>query len=329
VPRRICIFVHFDATNLIAPCVEYYLSGLKEVCDEVAVVSNCDLPLAEKDKLLPLVSSVFLRENSGMDFGAWKDAINQIGWSHISKFDELILANDSCYAPMFPFSEMFTAMSERGDDFWGVTEHPAARTRSGQLEAHLQSYFLVFTNKVVLSESFRHFWQGVSVEKEDYNTVIRNSEAQITATLNEAGFKYSAYLRDADFAGSDIGGNWNDPLYFNRTIWSWKNLLQHRSPFLKRRAIPFHLERVSRLVRSGYGNKVTRAVYTQTFFWRDCIESSKSSYPIEIVNQELLSKQGTSPKLSSMSSQKMLFHACGPLRVLRKIRRSIKAKVSN
>ncbi len=312
--RRICIFVHYDRTNKIGPSVLHYLKGLVEICSEVVFVSNCELPPAEQNKVSPIVSVILSRENKGMDFGAWRHAIDHVGWSHLASYDELILANDSCYAPMFAFTDMFNTMNSTEADFWGVTEHPAALTRSGDLEAHLQSYFLVFTKRVILSEIFRNFWQEVSTEDTDYNTVIGNYESKLTPTLNNAGFTHKAYINHSACTG-DSGGNWNNPLYVNRTIWSWRKLLQNKSPFLKRKAISFHFERVARLIRTGYGRKVTKAAYVHTFFWRKCIEDSDSTYPIEIICKEIQSEHGDHWINSSQIGKRMMFHANTPYRM--------------
>ena len=324
-PNRICIFVHYDNTDVIAPCVERYLRGLAGVCGEILFVTNSKLSVAELNKVLPLVSGAFSRENTGMDFGAWKYVIDQVGWDYIGQFDELVLANDSCYAPMFPFDEMFNTMHKLKTDFWGVTEHPAAITRSGDLEAHLQSYFVVLKHNVVTSNTFREFWESVSEKQTDYNKVIGDYEARLTPLLNSAGFKHCSYLEETGFTRQS-GGNWDNPLYINPTIWDWKNLLKSKSPFLKRRAISFHLDRVKRLILSGYGPKVTAATYDQTFLWRRCISDSGSSYPIDIIDSEIQSIHGDSWVKSRQHFKRFLFYICGPNRFFRKVKRLIRAR---
>ncbi len=260
-----------------------------------------------------------------MDFGAWRHAIDHIGWSHLKACDQLVLANDSCYAPMFPFADMFDTMNSSTTDFWGVTEHPAALTRSGDLEAHLQSYFLVFTQRVICSEAFKKFWQEVSDDHADYNTVVGNYESKLTPILNNAGFRHNTYINHSDCSG-DTGGNWNKALYVNRTIWSWRKLLQKKSPFLKRKAISFHIERVPRLIRTGYGRKITRAAYIHTFFWRKCIEDSNSEYPIEIICKEVQSDHGDTWINSSQPGKRILFYANTPYRLYKDLTKAVAAK---
>ncbi len=322
---RICLFVHYDPADVIAPCVEHYLLGLAEVCREICFVSNSNLSDLEKNKVQPLVSRVFTRENTGMDFGAWKYVIDQVGWKHIESFDELMLANDSCYAPMFPFDELFSTMSQVNVDFWGVSEHPAARTRSGDLDAHLQSYFLVFKQNVVINEAFREFWRGVSEQQTDYNAVIGDYESRLSPLLNRSGFKYSSYLQQTGYTAKS-GGNWDNSLYTNPTIWDWSSLLKSRSPFLKRKAITFHLDRVSRLMLSGYGSMVTAATYGHTFLWRKHIAESGSSYPIELICREVQSTHGSAWVNSSKWGKRILFYLCGPYRVFRSVRRAFRSR---
>ena len=322
-PSRICIFVHYNKNNTVAPGIEPYLKGLQSICSEIIFISNSKLPLPDQELLETLVTKVLTRTNQGMDFGAWKTAIDRVGWEHIELFDELVLANDSCYAPLHSFEEMFNAMRDSTGDFWGVTEHRAASVKSGNLRAHLQSYFLVFTRKVVLSSAFRKFWSDVSGNQSNYDSIVKNSEATLTPCLNDAGFKHDVYLKEKSFIGKHQGGNWENPLYFNHTIWSWNNLLAHRSPFLKRRAIPFHLERASRLIHSGYGRKVTKAAYLQTFFWRDCLGKYQSAYPIDIIHTDIQSQVPATLDNPSQRLSRILFHLGGPRRLLLQLKRKL------
>ncbi len=324
-PKRICIFVHCSTSNALAPSVLLYLQELAQHCSEILFVSNSELTLELQAKVKPLVAEILQRENIGMDFGAWKHAIERVGWGCLEEFDELILANDSCYAPMFPFDEMFNVMSVAGNDFWGVTEHPAGVTRSGDLEAHLQSYFLVFNKGVVSSEVFRGFWDAVSVEGSDYNEIIGNYESKLTPMLNRAGFNYKAYIGYSDDP-SCTGGNWSNPLYVNRTIWNWSTLLQQKSPFLKKKAITFHLERVVRLIRSGYGSKVTAATHRHTFFWKECIKQSKTLYPVDVIYNEVRASHGKVPVESARLSERLLFAICAPLRFYRRLKRNLSSR---
>ncbi len=319
-PERICIFVHFGQAGEIAPAVLHYLQGLREICNEIVFVSNSRLTEAQQNKVSQLVSTVLERDNKGLDFGAWKHAIELVGWAHLQMFDELILANDSCYAPMFPFTEMFTSMSVDNVDFWGVTEHPAALTRAGNLEPHLQSYFLVFKRHVVASEVFQNFWHGVLEDSIDYNTVVGNYEATLTPALNSSGFSHRAYMEDP-INIENVRSDWNNPLYVNRTIWNWRELLLKRSPFLKRKAFSFHFERVVRLIRSGYGRVVTKEAYVHTFFWRKCIENSGSDYPVDIICEEIRVRHGDVWVNSSHPGKRLMFYVSAPRRFFRSVKR--------
>lgn len=325
--RRIGIFVHYSANNSLAPYVLPYLQGLKEVCSEIVFVSNSLLAAPDRQKIEPLVAKVLQRDNSAMDFGAWKHAIDAIGWPYLETFDELVLANDSCYAPMFPLADMFKVMRTDDSQFWGVTEHPAGITRSGELAAHLQSYFLVFNKSVILSGVFRRFWSEVSLKNTDYNAVIGNYEARLTPLLNNAGFTHGVYIDHPDHT-SDASASWEDSLYINPTIWSWRELLQRKSPFLKRKAITFHLDRVSRLIRSGYGGKVTKSAFIHTFFWKKSIERSSTRYPVEIIFDEIRAQYGDRWVDSSHLGKRLLFRVCAPWRFYRKTKRLMQAKLS-
>ena len=45
-------------------------------------------------------------------------SIYKIGWNKLNQYDELILANDSCFAPMFPLKDIFKKADKSNCDFW-------------------------------------------------------------------------------------------------------------------------------------------------------------------------------------------------------------------
>lgn len=79
----------FDALEEVKPHVLFHLEALKEWGAEVFFISNSDLPTQETTKLQPLVHRILLRENRGMDFGMWKEALESV---NLDCLDELGLS---------------------------------------------------------------------------------------------------------------------------------------------------------------------------------------------------------------------------------------------
>ena len=121
--NRFCICVFEEKDNIVRDYVIYYLKGLQEVANKIVVVVNGEITVESRAKLQALNVEIFQRENKGFDFGAWKDAIVQIGYDELLKYDELILTDTTCYGPIYSLTDMFEEMSSRYCDFWGITKH--------------------------------------------------------------------------------------------------------------------------------------------------------------------------------------------------------------
>ena len=143
--------------------------------------------------------------------------------------EELIFANDSCYAPLHPFDALFESMSSREIDFWGATQNiEGCEIKNNELiinkVTHLQSYFIVFKPSVFLSEVFDNFVNSITKQKSKQE-VIAYYEVQMTAKLSEAGFKYDVYSETSKFNA-------------HSQIFDYKDLVVvDRLPFIKRNVI--------------------------------------------------------------------------------------------
>ena len=119
--KRTAVFAHYDKNNLIQDYVVYYLSELKKCAEKIIFVSDSDVLPEELKKM----------------------------------------ANDSCYAPLFPFEEMFSAMSKKPLDFWGATSSDSGIKKEDENVYcrfnHIQSYFVVFKPAVFNSDIFNKF----------------------------------------------------------------------------------------------------------------------------------------------------------------------------
>lgn len=164
--NRIAIFAHYDRDAVIDEYVLYYLRGLKEVAARILFVSDAALPRSETGKLQGLAELVSAAPHGEYDFGSWKRGIAYLG-STLSQVDELILVNDSCYAPVVPFEGVFARMGEIECDAWSGT----ATGDNGQVR-HLNSYFLVFRRRILADPAFNAFWQQVTPQPTSDQVVI-------------------------------------------------------------------------------------------------------------------------------------------------------------
>ena len=184
---RLLLFAHYDKHSQIADYVVHYIKKLREVCDEIVFISVSNVSEIEQKKLEPYIAKFINRPNEGYDFGSWRAGFEYIGFKNLSKYNEVVIANDSCYGGIYPFSEMFDEMAQKNCDMWGVN---VSRFPS----KHLQSYFLVFRQKATADADFIAFWQNISnqTEKFDY---VQKYELGLSKLMLKNGKKLDWYCK--------------------------------------------------------------------------------------------------------------------------------------
>lgn len=197
VMKRLCIYVIYDKQKKINPYIGAVLRELKKFMDDIIVVCNFGEIAEGMEYIRPYATKVCFRDNIGFDAGAYKDTlIDFITWGKAISYDELLLTNDTYFAPIYPFDNMFHHMENKRCDFWGITRHPKVCIEGfGIFEEHIQSYFLLFKRDVFHSEDFRCFWDKYIYAVDKEHTIV-NFEIGINAYLSEKGYKGSAYMDD-------------------------------------------------------------------------------------------------------------------------------------
>lgn len=84
-----------------------------ELPARVIFITNSELPDSEIANITPYVESVIKRKNEGYDFGAWKAGVLEYGINNLKIFDQVILANNSCYRPVNDLTVMFSEMEQK------------------------------------------------------------------------------------------------------------------------------------------------------------------------------------------------------------------------
>lgn len=197
--RRLMAYVHYDKENRISKDDLKTLAIFSGICEKVLFVTNSAICQEDLDHVDRYADRILVRENTGYDFGAWKDALFDFGREQAEQFDELILLNNSCFPPVFDIREMFAEMEGQDLDFWGNTVSPFSPDGSYIKEAciyeHLQSYFMVFSAKVIESNVFWKFWEELP-ECTELIDVVAKCETKFTKILSDAGFTYAPYIRE-------------------------------------------------------------------------------------------------------------------------------------
>ncbi len=207
--NRLCIFAHYDKHNIVDDYVVEYIKGLATVSKQIIFVSSCEISYAEVDKVSQYCTAVLQKANEGYDFGSWKFGMEYVGFENLPNFDEVILANDSCFGPIFPFSEMFDKMATKKWDAWSVTIGDG-------ICQYLQSYFLVCRPKLLKSQQFIDFFKSITnlANKMEY---IVKYEVGFSKMLKNNNFIFDSYYQSAK---KNIDNSNNNILFAIRVLLS-------------------------------------------------------------------------------------------------------------
>ncbi len=217
--RRICLFAGYDKDNIVDDYVIDYLKELSHYAD-IYYLADCDMPEQELDKLRPYVNQAWAQRHATYDFGSYALLANTyIGWDIIEEYDELILANDSCYL-IDSLKPVFSKMQASQCDFWALQatkgiaatrqqasnqftqKIPLETVKRQMLSAFehdacydflLGSYFICYRRPVIRDQGFRHLLNSVSKEVSK-KIIIQKYEIGITRYLINAGHEFSTFM---------------------------------------------------------------------------------------------------------------------------------------
>ncbi|AGU72967.1 rhamnan synthesis F family protein [Streptococcus constellatus subsp. pharyngis] len=226
--KRLLLYVHFNKWKSISNHVLYQLEQMRPLFSKIVFISNSELSEKDKEKLESkhLFDNLIERKNKGFDFAAWRDGMVHIGTEEIKNYDSVTLMNDTCFGPLWDMQKVYQRFeNDSSVDFWGMTNFRQTK----QFQEHIQSYYMSFSKRVVVSSAFQTFWQNVR-DFTYVQDVIDHYESNITTTLVAAGFKYRTVF---DTVNEDTEGMLHpDFSYYNPTA-----ILKHKAPFIKVKTI--------------------------------------------------------------------------------------------
>ena len=222
-PVRYAVFAGYNKNEEIAPYVVTYLKGLDKVTDGIVYIADSPLKDGELEKLkgINIIYTKHERHNE-YDWGSYKRGyvwLKENGY--LRNADELVLANDSVYAPLTSFKPMFKKMAENKNiSFWG-------NTISKYRFPHIQSYFMVFRKDVFNSEVFDKFFRGITHLKKHKDYVF-DYEVPLTYELRLKGFFYQSYM---PVVSMDFARDYND----NPCVYPLVYIKKYKNQFIKRK----------------------------------------------------------------------------------------------
>lgn len=231
--KRVVLFAHYDPQDQVDPYVVKYVRALKELqCAVIFVSGSPALSAASAAPLQSCCEGIFTQKTLAMDFGSWNLAwqhMERAGWK-IEQFEQVILANDSVYGPLYRLTEMFDSF--QGADIYGVTEN-------FEITRHLQSYFLVFAMNAKTASFLKRFWRGFRyiIAK---RILIEECEVGLSRRAIAEGLVLKPYIpetRVREEMSRDQGHPQQSAVLegtVNPTLYVWDVLVSRlRCPFLK------------------------------------------------------------------------------------------------
>ncbi len=213
---ELCIFVSYCDRPYLKKHVKHHIEALLSQGIQVVLVINTNQEIGlTVDIELPNLSGLFLRENSGYDFGAWSDLYSLLARGSLLK--RLYFVNDSMIGPLDQdmFARQIKTIRESNEDFIGLTANREPRF-------HLQSYFLVFGEKLLNAIEL----QSLLASLMDFPTkemVIDVYETRLTYWIMKLGFSCKVLY--------DVHGFENDKT--DPVIHSADKLFEMNFPYIK------------------------------------------------------------------------------------------------
>lgn len=151
--------------------------------------------------------------------------------------------NDTFFGPIHSFEDMFSTMSSREVDFWGMsagyhTIDGWNRVKYGYIPDHIQTLFIAFRKKMVCTEAFRSYWQNYDDSLNDFDSVVTQHEVIMTKHFLDLGFQWDTYADTHPYQSEKASENFNMYLYHPHAMLRDMNF-----PVLKKKALTVDFSR--------------------------------------------------------------------------------------
>ena len=276
---HVCYFAAHSSYIEYPDYLFFYLESINDAGFEIIFTSSSPIGRRSLERIKSSCRIIIEKENKGVDFGAWKIALELTQFG--TRFKSILLANDSVLGPFSSLQPILQKFNALDVHFYGLTQ-------SLQRSEHIQSYFILIKNELCCSREWKSFWNNLACypKKDD---IIDNYEINFTKTFLSAGFKYAVWsnwldkydevkVRAKICKNSTLYTHWGHAFSalkdrfitdINPCAFFWKELIeQFEFPFLKRELLL-------------YSN--LNAEYAVFKTWKPILQSKQ--YPLNLVSQ--------------------------------------------
>ena len=178
----LAVYVHFDGFSIVHRYVLEQVAALAQAGFRVVFVTHSPA-LPNIDEVLVHCAAVLHRRNLGHDFGAYGCGLRWIR-ERDEKPRAVLLMNDSCYGFFSTIRGIDANVASGAADLWGFTE-------SYEHHYHLQSYFLLISQRLFASPAFWRFWDRLPLHRRRRHVILKG-EIELSQTLLRSGFRLAA-----------------------------------------------------------------------------------------------------------------------------------------
>lgn len=208
--ERVAVIALWDRKGQLQPYVAHYARRLYEIGYRIILSYGEPLSLESPPRE---VAATVKRLCPGYDSTSWKAAFT--AFPSLFSAHEVLLTNDSVFAPVGDLGRVHEAMNATACDFWGLCE-------SWEIFPHLQGYYVVFRERALRSEAFKGIWKKVLA------SALREESLRLELTqtmwLAVHGLAPAAYMRCGRLPVRTCS-----PIHF-----FWRQMIRYGVPVFKR-----------------------------------------------------------------------------------------------
>ena len=178
---KYAIYVLWQPFGTVPWYVMNMLNGLKDEAVNTVVVANHRLTAEQISTLEGLSAKILVRNNKGLDFGAYRDGIQYLTRKG-SKVTRLLLVNDSVYVFNHGLNEV---IEELVSDRYPVV----AAYENWELHYHFQSFCIAYSGEVFRDPKMIEFWNDylpISIRR----WCINQGEVRLSRALRKIASRY-------------------------------------------------------------------------------------------------------------------------------------------
>lgn len=215
--RRAFLFAGYDVDGIVDEYVIRYVRQLARHGD-VFYLADSFLHRDELEKIRDETVEAWAIPHGRYDFGSYAMLMRDlVGWDRLEQYDEVVLANDSCYT-IADFDHVFERMDRRPCDWWGFQASKVDFARSTGAKGpiplaeakrrfardweprqmdhlHLSSYFLALRRPAFTEPMFHQLMEQVSAQPTK-SSIVAKYEIGLSRALLASGHDFDTFIED-------------------------------------------------------------------------------------------------------------------------------------